>query len=285
MGIRRARRARRRRVRLGRRACAERTADGEHLAWRLPMAEGRNAALPSHLAGDRVPAQWLRHLRHDRQRLGVDERLVLVSARGGRAESLLHSREPARRTGTRELRPLPAEHQDPAQSAQGRLTPVCAELLPPLSARGTSCAAGRHVDESSRLSLRREEQVAPVTAATAASEQVQHHAILLVRSIEPRDSFRAGPIDAIWPLQCPKPICRAQQLAALWGRGTECPPRGVKAMNSALSQITPSDRQSSSRETFDVKAQERQTPDLRVPSGVWLSLPIPRASKKRSRRD
>ena len=43
------------------------------------------------LAGEILPAQRLRPLRHDRQCLGVDKRLVFAAPRGGRAESLLHS--------------------------------------------------------------------------------------------------------------------------------------------------------------------------------------------------
>ena len=45
---------------------------------------------------DGLPAERLRPLRHDRQRLGVDDRLVRAEAPGRRAEGLLHPREPAR---------------------------------------------------------------------------------------------------------------------------------------------------------------------------------------------
>ena len=103
---------------------------------------------------DGVPAQRLRPLRHDRQRVGVDHRLVLVQARRRRAEGLLHPGEPARRAGSRQLRPVPAADQDSAQGAQGRLAPVRAELLPPLPAGGAASAADRHVDQPCRLSVR-----------------------------------------------------------------------------------------------------------------------------------
>ena len=54
----------------------------------------------------------------------------------------------------RKLRPPPAGHQDSAQGAQGRLAPVCAELLPPLSPGRTARRAGRHLDQPCRLSVR-----------------------------------------------------------------------------------------------------------------------------------
>ena len=73
MGIRRARRSRRRRVRLGRRVDARRQADGEHLAGRIPVAEPRRGRLRMDGAGRLVPAERLRSLRDVRQRLGVDQ--------------------------------------------------------------------------------------------------------------------------------------------------------------------------------------------------------------------
>ena len=70
--------------------------------WRMPIATGgqqHHAFEPhqrAHLAGDGVSAQRLRRLRHDRQCLGVDHRLVDRQARAGRTEGLLRSRESAR---------------------------------------------------------------------------------------------------------------------------------------------------------------------------------------------
>ena len=74
-------------------------------------------------------------------------------ARGRCAESLLHSVKSARRRRAGQLRRPPAEDQDPAQGAQGRLASVRAELLPPLPVGRASCAAGRYVDEPCRTSL------------------------------------------------------------------------------------------------------------------------------------
>ena len=51
--------------------------------------------------------------------------------------------------------PLPAGDQDSAQGDQGRLASLRAELLPPLSAGRASRRAGRHVDQPSRISVRR----------------------------------------------------------------------------------------------------------------------------------
>ena len=47
----------------------------------------------------------------------------------------------------RQLRPAATRHQNSTQSAQRRLAPVRAELLPPLPSGRTPCAAGRHVHE------------------------------------------------------------------------------------------------------------------------------------------
>ena len=54
---------------------------------------------------------------------------------------------------TSELRPSPAERQNSAQGAQGRLAPVRPELLPPLSSGSAPCRADRHLDKPRRLSL------------------------------------------------------------------------------------------------------------------------------------
>ena len=54
MGVRRARRARRRRLRLGRRVPARRPAHGQHLAGRVPVAEHAERRLRGHVAGRRV---------------------------------------------------------------------------------------------------------------------------------------------------------------------------------------------------------------------------------------
>ena len=104
--------------------------------------------------GDGISAEWLRPLRHDRQRLGVDQRLVRIRARGGCAEIVLHSAEPARRARGCELRPASAPGQNPAQGPQRRVAFVCAELLPPLPARGASSGTGGLVDEPHRFPVR-----------------------------------------------------------------------------------------------------------------------------------
>ena len=58
----------------------------------------------------------------------------------------------------RELRPVPAADPHSAQGDQGRLASVRAELLPPLSPGRAPRAAGRHVDEPRRISLRRQKR-------------------------------------------------------------------------------------------------------------------------------
>ena len=56
--------------------------DGEHLARGVPARESSGRRLRAHLAGDGIPAERLRRPRHDRQRVGVDHRLVVDQARG-----------------------------------------------------------------------------------------------------------------------------------------------------------------------------------------------------------
>ena len=124
----------------------------ENLAPRCPQA---------HLAGDGLSAERLRPVRHDRQRLGVDQRLVHAQAHGRRPQGLLHPGEPARRARAGQLRLLPAQHQDPAQGPEGRLASVRAQLLPPLPAGRPACAAGRHLHQPRRFPLRRQRKVQP----------------------------------------------------------------------------------------------------------------------------
>ena len=64
-------------VHLGRRGPARRPDHGQHLGRAgLPLAQHRRERLPAHLSGRQLPGQRLRALRHGRQRLGVDRRLV-----------------------------------------------------------------------------------------------------------------------------------------------------------------------------------------------------------------
>ena len=71
------------------------TPDGRHMAntWQgnFPHENLRDGRLGADLAGARVPAQRLRPLRHDRQRLGMDDRLVLGQAPGRRNQGLLRA--------------------------------------------------------------------------------------------------------------------------------------------------------------------------------------------------
>jgi formylglycine-generating enzyme len=76
MGVRRARRAGWRRVRLGRRVRARRPPDGEHLARRLPHENTRLDGYERTSPVTAFPPNRLRSPRHDRQRLGVDHGLV-----------------------------------------------------------------------------------------------------------------------------------------------------------------------------------------------------------------
>ena len=66
------------------------TPAGRHMAntWQgeFPAPEHQCRRLRAHLAGHRIPAERLRSVRHDRQRLGMDGRLVFAKASGGCAQ-------------------------------------------------------------------------------------------------------------------------------------------------------------------------------------------------------
>ena len=108
------------------------TPGGKHMAntWQgnFPHENLCRRRLRAYLAGDGVSAERLRHLRHDRQRLGVDRRLVVAKARSRRAEGVLHSGKSARRAGGRKLRFLPAAaSRFPARSS--RAARICARRI------------------------------------------------------------------------------------------------------------------------------------------------------------
>ena len=104
---------------------------------------------------DAFPAERLRPAGHDRQRLGVDHRLVrAASSPRGRSRRVARRAIPAGRA-RRELRSAPARDPHPPQGDQGRLAPLRAKLLPQIPARGALSGADRHLHVSPRLPLHR----------------------------------------------------------------------------------------------------------------------------------
>jgi sulfatase modifying factor 1 len=71
------RRPGRRRLRVGQRVVPRRPVLGQHVAGRVPRQQRRTGRLLLDVPGRRVPRQRTRPLRHDRQRVGVDRRLVV----------------------------------------------------------------------------------------------------------------------------------------------------------------------------------------------------------------
>src|SRR4030095_10894533 len=76
MGVRRTRWIKRCGVRLGRCVYAERQTHGEYVARRISLAEPKRGWFRGDRAGGKFFTQWLRALRHGRQRVGMDYGLV-----------------------------------------------------------------------------------------------------------------------------------------------------------------------------------------------------------------
>ena len=117
----------------------------------FPLHNTARGRPPRHGTGRFVPAQWLRPVRHDGERVGVDQRLVRGS-RAGRSRLLQH-REPSWGRARGEPRSDGPRCHDPAAGDEGRFSPVRPELLPPLSARSADGAARRHIDVPPRFPL------------------------------------------------------------------------------------------------------------------------------------
>ena len=102
---------------VGRRAGAGGRAARQLLARRLPLAV--RARLRHDRAGRLVPGERLRALRHGRQRLGVDERLVRRSTSGRSRQAVLRAAEPARAERRDELRPAQPQFRIPRRVVKG----------------------------------------------------------------------------------------------------------------------------------------------------------------------
>ena len=103
------------------------------------------------------PANGYGVLRHDRQRLGMDGRLVFGrSTRPTRRRPAAFPRTRAARRW-RAATTRASQRSDSAQGAEGRLASLRAQLLPTLSSGGAPCRAGRHLDQPCRVSLCRQE--------------------------------------------------------------------------------------------------------------------------------
>src|SRR5437763_4868068 len=74
--IRRARRFVRKNVYMGRRISPRREMDGQYLAGKIPGERRGRRWLRRHRTGREISGEWIRPLRHGRQRLGVVQRLV-----------------------------------------------------------------------------------------------------------------------------------------------------------------------------------------------------------------
>ena len=117
-----------RHLRVGRRDRARRAAHGQHVAGGVPLAEPARRRLRGHVAGGDLPAQRLRAVRHDGQRVGVDRRPL------GHATTASPASTPAVRRGC-----CPASTSRGASSRAARTcalrTTACASAPPRARAR------------------------------------------------------------------------------------------------------------------------------------------------------
>src|SRR4029079_14131014 len=154
MGGRRQGRARGRHLRVGRGVHARGTFHGQHLARGVPLAESGGGRVGGHVARGSVPGERLRSARHDRERLGMDHRLVPSGASSGWVRGMLRGAGGAPRRRGRELRSGDAGHPDPPQGHQGGIPSLRPELLPAIPAGGAVPRAGGHLRLPSGLPLR-----------------------------------------------------------------------------------------------------------------------------------
>jgi hypothetical protein len=126
----------------------------QHLAGRIPQAKSLHRWLRSHLAGHGLRAQWLRRLRHDRQCLGMDVRLVFAKHEADAPKACCIPRKPPWRAARRGASIPLSRKSEFREGSERRLASLRAELLPPISAGRASCGGGRYVHEPCRISMR-----------------------------------------------------------------------------------------------------------------------------------
>ena len=127
------------------------TWDGPDFPWRSTRRE----RLHRHGSGRQLPRQWLRTVRHGRQRLGVDDGLVGCAAPRRGRQAVLRAREPARRGRGAELRPRPSRSSG-SGAGSSRAARTCAPTPTACAtARRAAPADGGHRHEPPRVPLHR----------------------------------------------------------------------------------------------------------------------------------
>src|SRR5262249_40126720 len=121
------------------------------MAGRVPDFESRERWFRVDITRGLIPTQWLWVIRPDRQRLGVDDRLVPTPQQN--LTILLRRHQPKGRYGRPKLRSAPQQFSDSPKGHERRLISLRAELLPALPARGPDGAGGRYVYLSPWISL------------------------------------------------------------------------------------------------------------------------------------
>ena len=134
VGVRGARWAGRQDLLLGGRVRPARQDDGQHLAGRVPLAEPDARPFRADLAGQALPAERLWPVRHGRQRLGMDRRLLCgPSRRPTPVACLLHAAKSASGLTRPELRP-----RRPGPTSRAGSSRAARTCAPPTTACATA---------------------------------------------------------------------------------------------------------------------------------------------------
>ena len=137
---------------MGCRARPRRRAHGQYLARNVPERQHGPRRLPPDITGACVSAEHARIVRHDRQRLGMDDRFLGAPARS--PESQHHPTEPQSHECSRELPGVP--HQRPGATARPErgLPSLRPEALTPIPRTCTAGKSGRQSRLRHRVPMR-----------------------------------------------------------------------------------------------------------------------------------
>jgi hypothetical protein len=138
---------------------SKRCTHGQYLARNVPERQHGRGRLPPDIAGACVPTERTRIVRHDRQRLGMDDRFLGTPARS--PESQHHPTEPQSHECGGELPGVRRQRAGATARPEGGLPSVRPETLPPIPRTCAEGESGRQSGLRHRVSVR--SHSAPIT--------------------------------------------------------------------------------------------------------------------------